>query len=120
MYISAVLSNLCVQNILIINYITNNNIFNHRYEEKLKQENKSQYSMQNEIISLVHPNEAKLNFEFESTITNSNLYSLLLCTDRKKICLLDTRPSDVFHKFKITSCDVINIPKENLIPGYEL
>lgn len=72
--------------------------------------------MQNKICT----NEDNLNFEFESTITNNNLYTLLKYTDRKKICLLDTRPSEVFHKYKITSCDVINIPKENLIPGYEL
>ncbi|XP_060851522.1 ubiquitin carboxyl-terminal hydrolase 8-like isoform X3 [Rhopalosiphum padi] len=61
--------------------------------------------------------EEKLNFEFESTITNENLLYLLENTDRKKICLLDTRPSDIFYKNKINSCDVINIPKENLVLG---
>lgn len=72
---------------------------------------------------LKHPNqkgkhsEEKLNFEFESTITNENLLYLLENTDRKKICLLDTRPSDIFYNNKIISCDVINIPKENLILG---
>lgn len=64
-------------------------------------------------------NAEKLHVEFESTITNENLFYLLQHTDRKKICLLDTRPSDVFQKFRITSCDVINIPKENLTAGYK-
>lgn len=71
------------------------------------------YSKQNGT----HSNEKKKLFEFESTITNQNLLFLLENTDREKICLLDTRPEDVFHKFKIIACDVINIPKENLVPG---
>jgi len=61
--------------------------------------------------------EEKLDFEFETTITNENLLYLLENTDKKKICLLDTRPSDIFNKNKIISCDVINIPKENLVLG---
>lgn len=61
--------------------------------------------------------EEKLYFELESTITNENLLFLLNNTDKKKICLLDTRPSDIFNKNKIISCDVINIPKENLVLG---
>lgn len=75
----------------------------------------SKYSKKNGI----RPNEEKLNFEFESTITNENLMDLLE-KYRKKICLLDTRPSDIFEKCRIISCDVINIPKEHLVPGYEL
>lgn len=56
----------------------------------------------------------------ESTITNEDLLYLLKNTDRKKICLLDTRPSDIFHQYRIISCDVINIPKDILVLGYEL
>ncbi|KAL4090510.1 hypothetical protein QTP88_025329 [Uroleucon formosanum] len=86
-----------------------------RYNEKTKEENN------NKLIKYSNQNrkrfEEKLNFEFESTITNENLLYLLDHTDKKKICLLDTRPSDIFNKNKIISCDVINIPKENLIPG---
>lgn len=84
------------------------------------QENKSaSHSKQNSITTI----EEKLNFVFErivaneSTITNEHLLYLLQKKDKKKICLLDTRPSDVFHKHQIISCDVINIPKENLVPG---
>lgn len=91
-------------------------MFYFRYKEKIKQENNNKppvYSKQNGI----HPNEKKLCFECEFTITNAELFHLLQNTDRKKICLLDTRPSDVFHTFKIISCNVINIPKENLVPG---
>lgn len=75
-----------------------------------------EYSKQNGTLST----EKKLCFDCETTITNADLFYLLDNTDRKKICLLDTRPSEVFHTFKITSCDVINIPKENLVPGYKL
>lgn len=75
----------------------------------------SNYSKQNDIC----PIEDKLSFEFESTITNKDL--LYLLDDlKKKICLLDTRPSDIFQKYRIISCDIINIPKEHLVPGYEL
>uniref|UniRef100_A0A2H8TIC7 Ubiquitin carboxyl-terminal hydrolase n=1 Tax=Melanaphis sacchari TaxID=742174 RepID=A0A2H8TIC7_9HEMI len=86
-----------------------------RYNEKTNEENNNKllkHSNQKGIHS-----EEKLHFEFESTITNENLLYLLENTDRKKICLLDTRPSDIFYKNKIISCDVINIPKENLVLG---
>lgn len=85
-----------------------------RYNEKTIQENNklSKYSKQNDICL----NEERLNFEFESTITNENLLDLLE-KYRKKICLLDTRPSDIFEKCRIISCDIINIPKEHLVPG---
>lgn len=64
-----------------------------------------------------HSNAEKLHLKFESTITNEDLLYILQNTDRKKICLLDTRPADIFQKYRITSCDVINIPKENIVPG---
>lgn len=89
-----------------------------RYNEKTIQENNNQlpeYSKQNDVC----PIEENLSFEFESTITNENLLNLLK-KHRKKICLLDTRPPDVFQKCKIISCDIINIPKEYLVSGYEL
>lgn len=68
----------------------------------------------------IHSREKKNRFEFESIITNENLLYILDNTDRKKILLLDTRPSDVFQQFRITSCDVINIPKDYLVSGYKL
>lgn len=71
------------------------------------------YSKQNGI----HSNEKIKLYELEFTITNHDLLNLLKNTDRNKICILDTRPADVFHKFKIIACDVINIPKEDLVPG---
>ncbi|XP_060876079.1 ubiquitin carboxyl-terminal hydrolase 8-like isoform X1 [Metopolophium dirhodum] len=86
-----------------------------RYNEKTKEEDN------NKLIKRSSQNrkrfEEKLNFEFESTITNKNLLYLLDNTDKKKICLLDTRPSDIFNNNKIISCDVINIPKEHLVLG---
>ncbi|XP_050059655.1 ubiquitin carboxyl-terminal hydrolase 8-like isoform X2 [Aphis gossypii] len=86
-----------------------------RYNEKtIEEDNKKLLKQPNQKGK---HSEEKLNFEFESTITNENLLYLLENTDRKKICLLDTRPSDIFYKNKIISCDVINIPKENLILG---
>ncbi|VVC25104.1 Hypothetical protein CINCED_3A014822 [Cinara cedri] len=89
-----------------------------RYEEKAKQaNNKEQIKYSKPKVNGVRPNEEKNNFEFESTISNKDLFFLLQNTKRSKICLLDTRPSDAFQDSKITACDVINIPKENLVPG---
>ncbi|KAL5235637.1 hypothetical protein ACI65C_003047 [Semiaphis heraclei] len=85
-----------------------------RYSQKTKEGNNELLKNSNQNRKRV---EEKLYFELESTITNENLLFLLNNTDKKKICLLDTRPSDIFNKNKIISCDVINIPKENLVLG---